>query len=231
MAKNKNHFDQKKLAWWMIGLVTAVILLSLLAAFFWPSSAQAASRGEINWGDNWHEPRARVLLHNTRPVNDYFDRQIDVVIDNVVNQERLPVLAYLGFKTHSQAFNWQCMAGYHFLDSQWIASVQFGLDSPRFYTWSIIEARPDGGAYHFSQFQSYTGWDFVDFGLETESWGNLDSGGWTHGLGPNVLFYLLGRNHKGHQVNLDVSVHYRDLEEEWKPEFFLRLHIIPRLDL
>lgn len=214
----------------------AAIVIVFLSMFSLPASARY--NHTVKWADSWHAPRARILFHNSEEVSPGVERRIHCVFPNVNVEHKLDFLAYLGLNLHTMPhLDLEPAAGYNLRQKTMIASLRTSLyngDSmgySRYYAWMDLEYTPNGqGTYYFVQGQ-YRALDNIEFGLESEGWGGLDGQQSSVGIGPNIIFHFYrGR----HRVNMDVSVHYRDLDDSpdagWKPEFFFRLHLIPDLE-
>jgi len=214
--------------------LVALIAMSL-SIFALPAAAQW--QHNIKWSDSWHAPRARILFHNSEEVSPGLERRIHCLFPNVNLEGRLNFLAYLGLNFKSMShLDVEPAIGYNLRQETMITSTRFSLYDgqsmaySRAYAWLDLEYTPNGqGTYYFAQAE-YSALEYVEFGLESEGWGGLDGQSKSIGLGPNLILHF---RRGPHNINVDLAVHYRDLDDVpdagWKPEFFFRLHLIPNL--
>ena len=181
-----------------------------------------------SWSDAWHQPRARILVHNSMGLGHGFERRFHVIVPTAF--DHLSALAYAGLNMQrSDAFAVEPAIGWDFEDSELIGSLRWSSKTYSGYYWTDVEYRPKSeGVYLFTQFQRLVSQGF-DYGVELEGWDRPNSlGSW--GFGPNARFHLRAKRHHEAKLDVDLALHYRQMDGEWKPELFVRIHLIPRLE-
>lgn len=186
-------------------IVLVVVAMTLVASF-----AQAED-------GKFHDSRIRLLMFGKQPIAEQLELRTDFIpAPNLLGD--LAPMAYVGVGyTPSENLDLAASAGWAFAPDEPIASVRVSPSVGSFYAWSDLEVNlPSKDVYYFAQVE-YKAVDALHFGLETEGWGNVDKGGWSHGAGPNVLLRF------GKQFGVDLALHGRELDSHFKPEFVTRV--------
>lgn len=172
-----------------------------------------------------HPSRVRSFVHGTKGFNGFLDLKADFIPSGNLLSTPLSPIGYL--IADIKTFRWltlQPAVGYLFNGDEAILSPRFGFNAHDFYIWALIEIRPQSmGSYWFAQAEyKLTGW--LELGLEEESWGDFDEfSKFSHGGGPNILL-------KFGMLRVDLTVHGREMEENFGPEFFARFHLfLPKI--
>lgn len=181
-----------------------------------------------SWSDSWHQPRAKILVHNSVDLGHGLQRRFHVIIPNAF--DHLSCVAFAGLNIErSEVFALEPAIGWDFEDSEIIGSLRWSSKTYYHFNWVDFEYQPKSEAvYVFAQSQRLVGPGF-DYGLELEGWDKPNSlGSW--GFGPNARFHLRVSRHPEAKLDVDVALHYRQLAGEWKPELLVRFHLIPKLE-
>jgi hypothetical protein len=200
----------------------------LLALFVITPNPVWADRPIISsWSDAWHQPRAKILVHNSVDLGRGFERRFHVAVPNAF--DHLSCVAYAGLNMQrSKSFAIEPAIGWDFENREIIASMRWSTKSYYRFHWANFEYRPKSDKiYAFVQSQRILSPGF-DYGVELEGWDKPNSlGSW--GFGPNARFHLRAARHHEAKLDIDLALHYRQLAGEWKPELFVRFHLTPKL--
>jgi len=215
--------------WFAIGgWAFLAVLLMLLCC----SSAQAKEAilkdGHL---PGWSDTRAKVLLHWPQQQSNFGEFRGHVVLPNVLgNDHSKNCIGYVGVA------NWltpymevEPVLGWRFKTGEAVVSLRAkNLWQGGVWSWSCLEYTParQAGYYFWQCDRAVRAFDTpVSVGLEAEGW-LQGAGGWSHGVGPNLIFDLMGR-HQSSRLELSLAMHYRRLAGEWAPGLFFRFNLFP----
>ena len=131
------------------------------------------------------------------------------------------LVSYLGVNwSVTKWFGLHFYGGWAFNTDEPLVSIMVNPHFEKFWMWGEIDGLfPSLRGYYFLQAE-YEFFDWLNAGIEGEGWGSYDgTSPWSHGAGVNILLEL------GKMVRVDLALQGRDLEEDFKPEFQLRVHL------
>ncbi len=174
-----------------------------------------------------HPSRIKLLVHAKHEIQDNLFVRNHFILGPDLSNGTSPFLYFgLGWQPNTW-FDIEPVLGWNFKGDELIYSLRIAPTNnhdnkkKKWYSWTDIEVgMPSRNGYWFSQIQ-YRINEWLDIGLEGEGWGNYrDNNSWCNGVGPNMIM-------KFGKWQTDIAVRFQDMDNEVKPELFIRLHLFP----
>ncbi|MDP2812711.1 MAG: hypothetical protein Q8O32_03390 [bacterium] len=205
-----------------------ILLAMLFLGIFNSNLVLAHSQGRPivrDWGE-WNL-RAKLLVHNSLAIGSGLERRYHIVIPDAFNS--LDCKGFVGLNMQAEAFGLEPALGWDFGVGELITSLRWSLETESFYHWADIEYQPESEqVYGFAQFQKLVNRGF-DYGIEADGF-LTNSGLEEWGFGPNARFHMRAAYHHEAKMDIEFAIYLRQLEDDWRPEIYVRFHFIPKLE-